>query len=61
MMEPSFPEAADMPWQVHRYLVGKTSAEIWISRSVFTLAREVYAEHTTKVDVFGPEFSLLAQ
>lgn len=29
IMLPSFPEAAEIPWHVARYWVGKTSAGIW--------------------------------
>jgi hypothetical protein len=31
-MEPSLPAAAEMPAQVQRYFVGKTSAEIYDSK-----------------------------
>ena len=59
-IEPSFPNAAEMPWQVHRYLVGNISAGIYIisiNHRGYIILR-VYMGLAIYVRVFGPAIQL---
>lgn len=55
MTDPNLPLAAEMPWQVHRYRVGKASAGIFCDALALTVkySRGV-PKLTMKVVVLGP-------
>ena len=51
--DPNFPLAAEMPWQVHRYRVGKASAGIFLVRQRWPSVTGEF-KLTIKVVVLGP-------